>query len=614
VTGICGWTNGIAGQHEADAVLKDMASRLRYGAKGEYFFASAGGHYVAGVGRTDNTVVYAGDRVLLACHGEISWSDDALRRIAAEQGHGAALEQAYLRHGHSCLEDVHGTFGLVLIDLTDGSILLAVDRLGIQPLCYSSVQDQLIFASGATAVAAHPATTDAIDAQAIFDYLYFHMVPSPRSIFSGQEKLLPGQYVRFADGKSKKGFYWQLAFSEESQAPFPSLCQELHATLSSCVDRAIGAKTVGAFLSGGTDSSTIMGKLGERSGNPARAYSIGFDAPGFDEMTYARIAARHFRALAHEYYVTPQDVVDAVPLVARAYDEPFGNASAVPAYYCARMAAADGVHTMLAGDGGDEIFGGNARYVTQLLFDFYSRIPEPLRGTVIEPLAFGVPGIGKLLPVRKLRGYITQAKAPMPDRMESYNFLQRTPLTDIFEDGFLEMIDQTEPLNNVREVYNRTHSTSMLNRMLHMDLKITLADNDLRKVNRMCELAGVDVRYPLLDEAMVEFSGRVPPALKIRHLRLRYFFKRAMRDFLPREILTKKKHGFGLPFGLWLQTHPPLRDLAHDSITSLKRRGYVKPTYIDWLLHQHRSEHATYYGVMIWVLMMLEQWLAANGR
>jgi asparagine synthase (glutamine-hydrolysing) len=160
----------------------------------------------------------------------------------------------------------------------------------------------------------------------------------------------------------------------------------------------------------------------------------------------------------------------------------------------------------------------------------------------------------------------------------------------------------------MREVYWRTASGSCVNRMMHLDLKLTLADNDLRKVNRMCELAGVAVRYPLLDEEMVAFSGQIPPSSKVKGLKLRYFFKEALRDFLPPETLSKSKHGFGLPFGIWMLNHAGLRELAYDSLDAFQRRGYVKREYLDQLLEQHRTGHATYYGVMIWVVMMLEQW------
>jgi asparagine synthase (glutamine-hydrolysing) len=329
-------------------------------------------------------------------------------------------------------------------------------------------------------------------------------------------------------------------------------------------------------------------------------------------MEYARITAKHFAAEAHEYYVTPQDVVEAIPLIAQAYDEPFGNSSAVPTYFCARMARADGVKVLLAGDGGDEIFGGNVRYARQKILEWYWCVPAPLRRALIEPLALGLPAGDRIPVLRKLRSYIHQASVPLPDRLESYNFLHRSPLENVFEPDFLAKVDMTQPLVLLREVYERTASTSPVNRMMHLDLQFTLADNDLRKVSRMCELAGVEVRYPLLDEPLVDFSGQVPASLKVRGLKLRYFFKQALKDFLPPETIAKTKHGFGMPFGLWLKSHKPLRDVAFGSLQAFEQRGIVKPDFLKELWHQHETSHATYFGVMIWVVMMLECWLAAR--
>jgi asparagine synthase (glutamine-hydrolysing) len=298
--------------------------------------------------------------------------------------------------------------------------------------------------------------------------------------------------------------------------------------------------------------------------------------------------------------------------VARADDEPFGNASAVPTYCCARLARADGIHVMLAGDGGDEIFGGNTRYAKQTLFEAYRLVPGPLRAGFVEPL-LGIPGLSRVPGVRKALSYVRQARVPLPDRLESYNFLVRERLAEILDGDFLSVISPEQPFEVMREVYERTASGSAVNRMMHLDLKQTLADNDLRKVTRMCSLAGIDVRYPLLDEEMVAFSGLVPSSQKVRGTRLRPFFKAALADLLPPEIIAKQKHGFGLPFGLWLRAHRGLRELAYDSLSDLGKRGFLRSSYIDGLLSRHATQDASYFGVMIWVLMMLEQWLQASA-
>jgi asparagine synthase (glutamine-hydrolysing) len=180
----------------------------------------------------------------------------------------------------------------------------------------------------------------------------------------------------------------------------------------------------------------------------------------------------------------------------------------------------------------------------------------------------------------------------------------------MLEPEFLASIRTDHPSTLMREVYERTESRSPLNRMMHLDLKQTLADNDLRKVNVMCGLAGIDVRYPMLDDELVALSGIVPPSGKVKGTRLRHFFKESLRDLLPAEVIAKRKHGFGLPFGIWMLRHRPLYELAGDSLATFRTRGYLRPAYLDGLLEQQqRSGHASYYGVMVWVITMLEQWL-----
>jgi asparagine synthase (glutamine-hydrolysing) len=201
----------------------------------------------------------------------------------------------------------------------------------------------------------------------------------------------------------------------------------------------------------------------------------------------------------------------------------------------------------------------------------------------------------------------------MPARYDNYNLVEHFGLGTIFTPDFLAAIDPAAPPRRMAEVYWSQQAESMINRMLGFDLKYTLADNDLPKVVQACAAAGVAVRFPLLDDALVDFSASLAPRLKVRRTRLRYFFKQALRDFLPQEIIRKKKHGFGLPFGLWVRQHDALRQMAFDSLNDLKGRQIVRPEFIDRLCSRHIDEHAKYYGTMIWILMMLELWFKRLG-
>jgi asparagine synthase (glutamine-hydrolysing) len=332
---------------------------------------------------------------------------------------------------------------------------------------------------------------------------------------------------------------------------------------------------------------------------------MGFDAKGYDEMDYARITAAHFKIKLHEYYVTPADVLQAIPLIAQTYDEPFGNDSAVPAYYCAKFARELGMTRLLAGDGGDEYFAGNSRYAKQKVFELYRHVPSPVK-SILEPLAFNLP------PLRKVKRYIEQAKIAMPERLETYNFLHQTPLAEIFSEDFLAQIDPDQPLQFLKNTYNRTSNDDLIKQMLFLDDKFTLADNDLRKVNRMCELAGVDVHYPMLQENLVAFSTSIPSKWLMQGFELRSFYKEGLRNFLPKATLAKSKQGFGLPFGVWMSSDKELKQFAVASLESIEKRGFLNPAYIKNLIRLHQEGHASYYGTMIWLLVMLEQWLSTH--
>jgi asparagine synthase (glutamine-hydrolysing) len=437
------------------------------------------------------------------------------------------------------------------------------------------------------------------------------MIPSPRTAFESVRRLPPSGFLERVRSRDEISEYWQPKFERESGSiRFETEKREFVALLESAVRSELETGgNVGCFLSGGTDSTTLAGMVTRVGSEPARTYSIGFDQAGFDEIEYARIAARHFGTRHKEYYVEAKDIVRVVPRLAEIYGQPFGNSSVVPTFCCAEMARADGVETMIGGDGGDELFGGNQRYATQMLFSYYQSVPAPVRKFVLEPLVFKLPGVGYVPPLRKLGRYIEQAHVPMPERLQTYNHLELMDRSAMFKPEFLESVDTSEPERAAATAYGHTDAKTMLNKMLVLDWKHTLADNDLPKVVGMCDAAGVQVAFPFLRLEIFEFAARLPAAQKVNRLRLRYFFKRALGDFLPIEIIRKKKHGFGMPFGDWIVASGALRDLAFDSLSRFRKRRIVRADFIDELLAVRLAEHANYYGGLIWLFLVLELWL-----
>lgn len=521
----------------------------------------------------------------------------------------AAWRQGFTELGTRVAATAEGDFA-VAFDTPDGGSFLAIDKFAIHSLCYRVVDGRLKYSSRADALA------DAgmeLDSQAIFDYLHFHVIPSPRTIYRDVFRLPPGHCVRFQDGQLTVAPYWQPVFEEGLPSSFSELRDRFRSTVECAVADRIDAGRTGCYLSGGTDSSTVVGMFTKVTGQAADTYSIGFDVPGYDEMEYARIAARRFGAKHHEYYVTPDDLVTGMPKVAASYDQPFGNSSAVPAYFCALNARQDGLVKLLAGDGGDELFGGNTRYAKQQIFGYYERMPKLLRQQLIEPMFVDSGLLDKLPLLRKASSYVRQARVPMPDRMHTYSLLDRIGLDTILSDGFRASIDTGEPSRHQRQVYAACPPSSLVNKMLCYDWRYTLAENDLPKVIGSASLAGIDVAFPLLDDRLLDLSLQLPTDYKLRRLKLRWFFKEALRGFLPDEIITKKKHGFGLPFGAWAVRHAPLKQLATDSLHTLADRSIIRRQFIDTLLDEHLPAHPGFYGELVWILTMLEQWLRAHA-
>lgn len=603
MAGICGYC-GFPPSNES--VIDAMSSTLTRIDGLVASIRSGSGYAIASAGLAGTTAVVEHRDLIVVAYGHPRWIGgdkkdtvvEVLQRLADRFRVDAAKSLIHLG----------GDFSIALLDLQDSSCLLAVDRIGVRNLVFQHRAGQFLFGSTCDAVIAHPSATRSIDPQQIYNYVYFHMVPGPRTIYRDLQRVPPGHYVQFSNGRLHIAPYWEMDFDRiNRQQDFAAMKSRFLDRLARSVESVSDVAGCGAFLSGGTDSSTISGMLGKTHGSPPHTYSIGFAAAGYDEMEYARIAARHFGAQHSEYYVTPEDVVSSVPRVAKTYDQPFGNASAIPTFHCARVAKEQGITRMLAGDGGDELYGGNARYAKQAQLALYDRIPSPLRQFLLEPVLMRMPesGFGFL---SKARSYVSQASIPMPQRYEGYNLIERLGAEVLYERDFLGSIDVAEPHKLMGDIYFSAHASHWLNRVLAVDLRFTLADSDLPKVTRMCELAGVDVAFPMLNEEVVDFSAELTPELKLKGTRLRYFFKEALRGFLPDEILSKEKHGFGLPVGPWLETTPALKRLAFDALEQLKTRHIIRAAFIDELLGRYLKEHAGYYGTLVWVLMMLELW------
>ncbi len=521
------------------------------------------------------------------------------------------LLQLLLAKPANYYQQLAGFFSLVLLDKRDGNMLLLNDHVATLPLYYhlptdTALQQKLWISDHLK----HPAaTSQQLNPQALFNYFFFHCIPSELTVFQHTLKLAPATELQLAaNGKLQQRELYAPNYAVSNLDP-AQLQQQCREAIGKAVQRNLAPDNA-AFLSGGLDSSTVSGYLCKNQPG-ARTFSIGFDAKGYDETEYALITAKHFGSNHHVHYLQPTEIVENFVAVAGYFDEPFGNSSAMAAFICGKVAQEHGVKVMLAGDGGDEIFGGNERYAKQKVFEFYQQVPGFIRSPL--ELLLNTP-LAKLPVLNKAKSYVEQANVPLPDRLDSYNFLNRFVLEDIFCLDFLATVDTNAPAAAKRHRYQACQSTDPVERMMYLDWKFTLADNDFVKVSTMCHKAGVEVRYPLFEKEVVDFSCTVPTDLKLPGNKLRDFYKNSFRSFLPDATLSKSKHGFGLPFGVWMKEQTALQQLTAQSLNKLKLRNIVKAEFIDETLNIYQSGHSGYYGELIWIMVILELWLDQLGE
>ncbi len=568
------------------------------------------GHGFAAYTPNSSNHIFSNDRIWLFIQStRLSYkgSNDqqALKNIADDYANSKRLSP----------EHIKGPFTLILYDKTNATLIWGIDKIGQSRLYYSTVRNTIVLGNSLNHVAKSNPTTATLSNQAIFNYIDAHVIPSPQTIYEDIYKQEPSQLSCYKNRKLTHQYYWQPSFTETTHETSADLSEQLRYSLQNAVVNCNKDNQADAFLSGGLDSSSITGYLAKTSSRKINTYTMGFDEVGYDETEYAIIASQAFGTELKNHYVTADDILDAFSTVSSFYDEPFGNSSAIPSYLCAKFAHEQGSTLLLAGDGGDEIFGGNERYTKQYVFEYYNKIPKAIRSYLLEPLLLKSGPVQNIPLASKARSYIEQANTPMPKRMERYNFINHFSAETIFNSDFLTNINPELPSTQRHNVYWRPDSADMLSRMLYMDWKCTLADNDLIKVNSACQLAGIEVRYPMLDDDLIALSTRIPSDWKIKNKQLRHFYKHAMTGFLPDQIINKNKHGFGLPFGEWLKTSPKLQERIYDNLNSIKKHDIIRADFVDGIINTHRQHNAaSYYGTMVWILAVLEEWLSSRGH
>ncbi len=550
--------------------------------------------------------------VWVVFNGEI-YNHRELRERLAAAGHKFAtrsdtevIVHLYEEHGAGFVEHLRGMFAVAVWDRRRQTLTLARDRLGIKPLLYAETPDGLVFASELKGLIAHPAVARELDPRALSHYLSFGTAPADGTFLRGCVKLPAGHLMQWRQNRAEVRRWWDLRLDPERPAPPEGEAAErLRGLLGDAVRSHLTADVeVGAFLSGGVDSATVVALMCAEGAQP-RTFSIGFDEARFDELRYARLVAKRYRTRHEELVVRPhQNVWPLLDELVRALDEPFADVSALPTWLVSRMAAAQ-VKVVLSGDGGDEVFGGYDHYA-QALADArrFDRLP-PAAWRALARLAAALPD--RALGKRWLH------HASLPPR---YRFLDGESLFAapwkrrlLFGDLAAALAAAPDPLEE-RAALLAGAPGDLLGRLMYLDTMTYLPLDILTKVDRMSMAHSLEVRPPLLDTPLVEAMARLPGRYKIRGAERKLLFKRAVRGLVPDEILRREKRGFGVPIATWFRG--PLREPARAILTDARtrQRGLLEPRAVDAVLAEHfggRRDHS----LQIWALLVLELWQRA---
>jgi asparagine synthase (glutamine-hydrolysing) len=565
---------------------------------------------------TGDQPIYNEDRTMaVVFNGEI-YNFQALRAELAACGHRFSTSSdtevilhAWEQYGDGFVARLRGMFAFAVWDLARRRLLLARDRVGKKPLYYAHDGERLLFGSELKAVVADPSVKRAISLEAVDEYLSFGAVPAPRTIYQQVHQLPPASYLVWEGGRVRTAEYWDVAYSQGPARSADEWLEEFEGIMEEAVRlRLISEVPLGAFLSGGVDSSAVVGTMSAASPRPVVTTTVTFGERAFDEAPHARAVAQALGTDHREVIVAPR-ALDILPTVVWHLDEPFADPSAIPTYYVAR-AARERVTVALSGDGGDEVFAGYEwRYGLNLVEDrIRRRLPGLVRRGALGPLAAVWPKADRL--PRPLRWkHLMRNLSLEPEAAYFHDMSRFTPAekAGLFTPDFRRSLHEHDPFQGFRAHFDRVRDADHLNRLLYVDLKTWLANDILVKVDRMAMANSLEVRSPLLDHHVIEFAARLPREMKFRRGTAKYLLKRYAERRVPASAVHRPKQGFSMPLADWLRTD--LRPLGEDTLLSERAlgRGYFRPETIRgmWRRHQERSrDHSRH----LWALMMLELW------
>jgi asparagine synthase (glutamine-hydrolysing) len=545
-------------------------------------------------------------------NGEI-YNYPELRNEMLEKGHTLAtrsdtetIVHLYEEYGEGCFARLRGMFAVVIWDSNQRKLLMARDRVGKKPLFYSADSKRFLFGSELKALLAGDNLSREMDPQALSDYFSFGYIPAPKTIYRSVRKVLPGHYITVSrDGAVRENSYWKLSFGETEDLSEDEWCDRIRNELCEATRiRLMSDVPLGAFLSGGLDSSAVVATMSRLMNQPVTTCSIGFDVPQFDESKYARQVAEQFHTQHHEQVVKP-DALAVVDKLAWHYDEPFADSSAIPTYYVSGIARKF-VTVALGGDGGDENFAGYRRYQFDVMENrVRAHVPAGIRSSIFGPLGRWYPPLAWAPRVFRAKAtFQSLSRNPLEGYFNSISIFRPGEKSKLFQKDFQNRLADYDSIEVLRHHYDRAGTEDHLSRIQYVDIQTYLPDDILTKVDRASMAVSLEVRAPLLDHRLIEMVARIPASLKLRGREGKYIFKRAMEPKLSRDILYRSKQGFAVPLAHWFRNE--LREMAHATIFDAPD-GILDLRYLEkiWNDHQRGTFDRSAY---LWAVLMFRKW------
>src|SRR5262245_7508702 len=623
------------GQPVDEAVLRRMcAAMVHRGPDGEGYYKNLSSSPVSGMDCQRSASVGLGIRrlavidlitgdqpihnedrtVWVVLNGEI-YNCSELRTQLEIRGHSfythsdtEVIVHAYEEYGCDAAKRLRGMFAFALWDDRRQTLLLARDRVGKKPLLYSMKDGNLAFASEFQAILKHPDVSREINREALCHYLSFACVPAPVTAFAGIQKLEPGHFLLWRNGEVRIEKYWSLDFRNKIAISEEEAGDRAVELIRDAVRARMASDVaLGAFLSGGIDSSAVVALMSELSAGRVKTFSIGFDENDYDELMHSRRIADRFGTDHHEFVMAP-DFEDTLPKLVCHFGDPNADSSALPVYYLSKMARKD-VTVALNGDGGDECFAGYERYAAMRIGEHYDRLPAAIRRRVLQPAITAIPESSsarsrlgrcrRLLSVMGVTGgerYL-RLTGVMSDAMK----------TELCTAGFLEEVSGAEPIKKVSPWFVGNGELDTVDRAMMTDTANYLPNDLLVKMDIASMAVSLEARSPFLDHHLMEFAASLPVCLKLKGITTKYILKRGLRGLLPEQNLMRAKMGLGVPIGAWFRGR--VKEFLCEVILSDRAlcRGYFKPSAVRNIFARHVSGRRDY-GALLWMLMMLELW------